>query len=60
MLNFTETKTFGVSCVGLGALGTSYLAGMDDWRLIALPLLGMFAYFFFFREARDKEGLGRD
>ena len=48
MWNFTDTKPFGASCVGLATLGTSYVAGVDSRYLIALSLLGMFAYYVFF------------
>jgi hypothetical protein len=44
MLNFTDTRSFGASCVGLTAFGTSYIAGMDGWLLAVLPMLGFFGY----------------
>jgi hypothetical protein len=50
MRDFTETKPFGASCVGLFAFGTSYVAGADGWYLAALPLLAMFAYCLFFSD----------
>lgn len=48
MRDFTDTKPFGGACVGFAALATSYLAGATDWSLIALPLLGILAYYAFF------------
>jgi hypothetical protein len=53
MRDFTETKPFGGTCVGLTALVTSYVAGATDWILIALPLLGVLAYYAFFGDARN-------
>jgi hypothetical protein len=48
MRDFTETKPFGGACVAFAALATSYVAGAADWGLIALPLLGVLAYYAFF------------
>ena len=48
MWDFTETKPFGAGCVGLAALGISYIAGADGWLLAILPLLAMFAYYVVF------------
>jgi hypothetical protein len=50
MRDFTETKLFGMGCVGVGALGTCYLAGLESGSVIALSLLAMLAYHLFFRE----------
>jgi hypothetical protein len=44
MRDFTETKLFGAGCVGLGAVGTCYLAGLDSESVIAFSLLAVFAY----------------
>jgi hypothetical protein len=52
MLNFIDTKLFGASCVGLGALGTSYVAGLGNDYLVTLSLLAMAAYYLFFSEDR--------
>ena len=45
MLDITDTKPFGASCVGLTALGISYAAGMDNWLLAVLPMLGFFSFY---------------
>ena len=50
MLNFTETKSFGASLVGLVTLGISYLAGGDGWHLAMLPLLVTSTYCLLFWE----------
>jgi hypothetical protein len=52
MRDFTDTKLFGAGCVGLGTLGTCYLAGLDSESLLALSLLGVLAYYLFFWERR--------
>jgi hypothetical protein len=52
MRDFAETKFFGAGLVGLGTLGTSYLAGLDSVSLIALSLLTVLAYHLLFRERR--------
>jgi hypothetical protein len=52
MLNFIDTKVFGASCVGLGALGTSYVAGLDNGYLVTLSLLAMAAYYLFFSQGK--------
>jgi hypothetical protein len=41
---------FGAGCIGLTALGTSYVAGIDGWWLSALPVLGISAYYLLFEE----------
>jgi hypothetical protein len=50
MLDFLEKKPFAASFVGVIALGTCYTAGMSDWRIIALPLLAMLAYYLLIHE----------
>jgi hypothetical protein len=50
MRDFTETKLFGAGLVGLGALGTCYLAGLDNASVIALSLVAILAYHLFFWE----------
>lgn len=52
MRDFTETKLFGAGCVGLGTLGTSYIAGLDSGSVIALSLMAVLAYYLFFWERR--------
>jgi hypothetical protein len=52
MRNFIDTKLFGTGCVGLSAVGTCYVAGLDTASLIALSLLAMLAYHLFFQERR--------
>jgi hypothetical protein len=52
MRDFAETKLFGAGCVGLGAVGTCYLAGLDSASLIALSLLAMLAYHLLYWERR--------
>ena len=52
MRDFTETKFFGAGCVGLGTLGTCYLAGLDTASLIALSMLAVLAYQLCFWECR--------
>jgi len=52
MRDVTETKLFGAGCVGLGTLGTSYLAGLESEYLITLSLLAVLAYHLFFLERR--------
>jgi hypothetical protein len=52
MRDFTETKLFGSGLVGLAALGTCYLAGLDSVSLIALSLLALLAYHLLFQERR--------
>jgi hypothetical protein len=52
MRDFTETKLFGVGCVGLGSLGTFYLTGLDSASLISLSLLAVLAYHLCFQERR--------
>jgi hypothetical protein len=47
---------FGAGCIGLTAVGTSYVAGIDGWWLGALPVLGIAAYYLLFGEGM----LGRD
>jgi hypothetical protein len=53
MRGFTETKFFGVGCVGLGTLATSYIAGLDTEYLITLSLLAVLAYHVFFSERSE-------
>jgi hypothetical protein len=50
-----DSKAFGAACVGVLIAAICYVAGMNDWRLIALPLAVALAYYFFF--VRD-EGQG--
>jgi len=50
MLDFVDTKLFGAAFTGVGTLATSYVAGASDWRLIALPLLIMIAYYLVFHD----------
>jgi hypothetical protein len=52
MLSFVDTKFFGAAFTGAGTLATGYVADASDWRLIALPLLAMTAYYLVFFEAR--------
>lgn len=52
MRDFTETKLFGAGCVGLGTLGTVYIAGLDSELLITLSLLAMSAYYLSFSGRR--------
>jgi hypothetical protein len=52
MRDLTETKLFGAGFVGLGTLGTFYLAGLDSESLIALSVLGMLAYHLFFSQQK--------
>jgi len=39
-----DTKLFGAACIGVVTVAICYVAGMNDWRLIALPLLVVLAY----------------
>jgi purine-cytosine permease-like protein len=48
--DFTETKPFRAVCVGLAALGISYIAGVDRWLLVVLPLLAILIYYVAFRD----------
>jgi hypothetical protein len=50
MRDFIDTKLFGMGFVGLGTLGTCYLAGLDSGSVIALSLMAMLAYHLLFRE----------
>lgn len=59
MRDFTETKLFGAGCVGLGAFGTCYLAGLESVSLIALSLLAMLAYHLIFQKTRIRLGTER-
>jgi hypothetical protein len=43
-----DTKLFGAACAGVIILAVCYIAGMTGWRLIALPLLVVFAYYLIF------------
>jgi hypothetical protein len=43
-----DSKGFGAACVGVLIAAICYVAGMNDWRLIALPLAVALAYYFFF------------
>jgi hypothetical protein len=52
MRDFTETKLFGAGLVGLGTLGTCYLASLDSESVIALSVVAMLAYHIFFWERR--------
>ena len=52
MRDYTETKLFGAGCVGLGTLGTCYLAGLDTQSLIALSMLAVLTYQLCFWERR--------
>lgn len=52
MRDFTETKLFGVGCVGVGAVATCYLAGLDSGSLIAFSLLAILAYHLLYWERR--------
>jgi hypothetical protein len=45
-----DSKAFGAACVGVVSAAICRVAGMSDWRLIALPLLVAFAYYFFFAQ----------
>jgi len=49
--DFTETTPFGAGCVGLAALGISYIAaGVDRCLLVVLPLLAILIYYLVFRD----------
>ena len=52
MRDFTETKPFGAAFVGLGTLGTLYLAGLDSEPLVALSMLAMVAYYLSFSQRK--------
>jgi hypothetical protein len=49
MRNFIDGKHFGAACTGTVTVAICYVAGMDDWRLIALPLLVVLAYYLSFQ-----------
>jgi hypothetical protein len=57
MRDFVDTKPFGAVLTGLAAAATCYVAGSNDWRLIAWPSVVMSAYYLFFSawESREKE-----
>jgi hypothetical protein len=50
MLDFLDQKPFAASFVGVTALGTCYMAGLGDWRLVGLPLLAVLAYHVMIRD----------
>jgi hypothetical protein len=52
MRDFTDTKLFGAGLVGLGTLGTCFLAGLDNESVIALSLVATLAYHVLFWERR--------
>ena len=59
MLDFIDTKPFGAACIGAATMTTCYVAGMNDWHLIAPPLLVMSAYYLFFPKTLEMERGGR-
>jgi hypothetical protein len=45
MRNFFDRKPFGTASTGIITAGVFYDAGcINDWHLIAMPLLAMLAY----------------
>ena len=52
MLDLIDTKFFGASSVGLGVLGTSYIAGLGNGYLVTLSLLGMAVYHVLFSDGK--------
>ncbi|HSV23134.1 MAG TPA: hypothetical protein VLJ17_08910 [Xanthobacteraceae bacterium] len=50
MLDFTNTRAFGLAFIGAFAMAICYADGMGDWRIIGLPVMGMLAYRIFFQE----------
>jgi hypothetical protein len=49
MRNFIDEKHFGAACTGTVTVAICYVAGMNDWRLIALLLLVVLAYYLTFQ-----------
>ena len=49
MSDFFETKPFAAACVGAAVLALCYLAGIDDWRLVVLPVPLTIGFYFMFR-----------
>lgn len=52
MINFIDTRLFGASCTGFGALGTGYVAGIGEASMIILALLAMASYYLIFPDHR--------
>jgi hypothetical protein len=44
-----DEKHFGAACTGTVTVAICYVAGMNDWRPIALPLLVVLAYYLTFQ-----------
>ena len=47
-----DGKHFGAACTGMATVAICYVAGMNDWRLIALPLLVVLAYYLSFQHRK--------
>jgi hypothetical protein len=50
MFDFLETKPFVAACVGAAVLALCDLAGIDDWRLVALPVAVAIGFYLMFRD----------
>ena len=48
MWEFADTRPSGAVFTGLAAAATGYVAGFNDWQLIAWPLAVVCAYCLFF------------
>jgi hypothetical protein len=46
MRDFVETKPFGATCTGLAAAATGYVAGCNDWLLIAFAAMCSYSLIF--------------
>ena len=53
MLSFFDNQHLGATCLAAITAAICHLAGMNDWRLIALPLLGVFTYYLILKGPRD-------
>jgi hypothetical protein len=50
MFDFLETKPFVAACIGAAVLALCYLAGIDDWRRVALPVAVAIGFYLMFRD----------
>ena len=53
MFNFLDNQHVGATCLAAITAAICHLADMNDWRLIALPLLGVFTYYLILKGPRD-------
>ena len=53
MLSVFDNQHVGATCLAAITAAICHLDGMNDWRLIALPLLGVLTYYLILKGPRD-------